>query len=78
MRYRVLWDDTQDGRSGEPFEVEADTPEAAYSLACGRVSQDGMYGMIIEYLVDEEGRYHCPWMPSTAIFDSPENRPPAS
>ncbi|GEM_PF-5451399 len=66
MKYKVLWHDCEDDRSGTPFTVEAPNPREAYSQAEDYIKSLSPYlrkhywGLDIECLVDEQGKYHNP------------------
>ena len=66
MKYRVIWDDCEDNRIGEPFEIEGDSLKDAYHKAEGRIKGLSDYlnahfcSIDIECLVDEKGKYHNP------------------
>lgn len=62
MKYKVLWHDYEDDRSGQPIHVEANFPYEAFHKACKEL--DKIIGKPnqhhIEMLVDENGDYHHP------------------
>lgn len=63
MRYKVIWHDAEDERSGSPFYVIADSPSSAYFMAVDEIEGYGVKGFIhydIECLMDEEGNYLNP------------------
>jgi len=63
MKYRVIWHDAEDDRTGSPFTVKADSPSKAYFLAQNKIKSWGVKGFVctdIEALLDETGRYHHP------------------
>ena len=66
MKYRVIWNDCEDNRPGQSFEVEAINPKDAYFLAEEHIKGLSPYlnehfcGIDLESLVDESGKYHLP------------------
>lgn len=64
MRYRIIWHDAEDDRTGSPFSVEADSPSDAFWLAVAEIESWKVKGSIpsydIECLVDENDQYHHP------------------
>jgi hypothetical protein len=60
--YRVIWEDTEDGRTGETIEVAAGNPPAAFETAAEFLSgwAKKFVSSDIECLVDEHGEYHRP------------------
>lgn len=66
MKYRVIWHDCEDDRTGPEFEVEAEDPSTAYFKATDYIQnlsdylRDHFCCIDLECLVDENGRYHNP------------------
>lgn len=62
MKYRVIWDDWEDGRTGESLEVNACSPKEAYFIAVKELQSFArrFQPCDIECLVDEHGNYHRP------------------
>jgi hypothetical protein len=63
MRYKVIWHDAEDDRTGSPFFVEAGSPSDAYWLAVKEIKSWKVKGFIpydIECLVDENDQYLHP------------------
>jgi hypothetical protein len=62
MKFTIIWHDAEDDQSGEPFEVEADFPEAAYEIAdkCLREIAPRYVANDIECLKDIDGNYYYP------------------
>ena len=62
MKYKVIWYDREDDRSGEPILVEAASPSEAHRRATERLSSIAhMFLPIdIEGLVDEHGKSLSP------------------
>lgn len=66
MKYEIIWHDCQDDRSGNPFTVEADSLREAYFKACNEIKswsdylKENFHGIDLEYLIDEDGKYHDP------------------
>lgn len=61
MKYKVIWHDREDDRTGEPIVVEAASPVEAHHVATERLSRIPMFNPIdIECLVDEEGKHLHP------------------
>lgn len=66
MKYRVVWTDCEDERTGTAFEVEASDPRDAYHLAEEHIRGLSLYlrdhfcGLDLECLVDADGVYHQP------------------
>jgi len=64
MKYRVLWHDCEDDRSGTTFEVEGSNPEEAYFQAVDYIKSMSNYlrnnfcGIDIECLIDEHEKHH--------------------
>ena len=66
MKYTVHWHDCEDERSGNPIDVEAQTPVEAYHAGMDAIRslspylQEHFCGIDIEYLADEAGKHHHP------------------
>jgi hypothetical protein len=66
MKYRVLWENSEDGGAGKPFEIEGDTPGRAYFKAEEHIKGLSPYlkehysGVDIRVLEDELGKHHYP------------------
>lgn len=83
MKYRVIWHDREDERSGAPIEVEAASPIEAHHLAMEKLKSIAhMFEPVdIECLVDQGGKYlhpqfYLPARPSggdDVILNSPDN-----
>lgn len=60
--YRVIWDDAEDGRTGEPIEVAAGNPLSAFETAAEWLAACAkkFTPSHIECLIDENGEYHRP------------------
>jgi len=64
MKYKVIWHDCEDNRTGTSFEIEANNPKDAYFQAEDYIKslstylRDHFYGIDIECLVDENKKYH--------------------
>jgi len=65
-KYRVIWHDAEDDRTGESFEVEGKTPTEAYCKAEDCIKSLSTYlaehywELDIECLIDENGKYLHP------------------
>ncbi len=66
MKYRVLWHDAEDDRSGAPFEIEGQTPSEAYFKAEEYIKElspklaERYWRLDIECLIDESGKHLYP------------------
>jgi len=66
MKYKVIWHDCEDDRTGTDFEVGASNPSEAYFKAIDTIEGFSPYlrkhfcPIDLECLVDEKGKYHCP------------------
>jgi len=62
MKFTIIWHDAEDDQSGEPFEVEANFPKAAYEIADKRLREtvSRYVANDIECLKDGDGNYYYP------------------
>ena len=66
MKYRVIWHDCEDERTGEPFEIEGNNLKDAYYNAVSHIKgisdclKEHFCPIDLECLVDEKGKYHSP------------------
>ena len=66
MKYRVIWHDAEDDRTGDSFEVDGTNLKEAYYQAEEHIKgisenlRARYWGLDIECLVDEQGNYHNP------------------
>ena len=62
MKFTIIWHDAEDDQSSEPFNVEADSPKAAYEIADKHLQETipRYVASDIECLKDIDGNYHYP------------------
>jgi len=66
MRYIVVWHDCEDEKTGEPFEINADSPKEGYYKAIEEIRSYSGYlrehfvGTDLECLIDENSKSYYP------------------